>query len=675
VIKRILTTLRVNFLGCIVWRGKGANLMVRILRIHPLVLILVLGLLNGLLYTFLVPPWQHYDEPGQFEHAWLIANRPGLPKLGDYDQTMRLEVAISMIEYKFFRGLDFFPDLNVTNGPVWIGASQLDDPHFYYILASLPMRLLSSWNITEQMYAARFISLVLYLLSIVAVFGLMRELAPTGHPLRWMVPISMVLLPGYTDLMTAINNDVGATMLFSLFLWGSVRMIHLGFSLRRLLWVVSTAILCYLTKSTVLLALPLMGLVLLLSIFRSRWCWVPWALLITAISVTLVSILSWGDSSLWIRSSNELQEIPTRGLSAQAPLGRYALQMEIASIESPSQIFQILPTDQMISLRGKTVTLGAWIWATQPINIANALSFYDGRSFFLRTVQIGTAPQFFALTATVAPDALGAVVYLIPLGQEGQPNNLTVFYDGLILVEDARPLDVLPQFDDPMAKQGNWGGQVFHNILRNASVENAGLGVKPWVLEFYNKHPLAIPSPTLILSALLDWRGASWYFQAVGQTLLRTFWAKFGWGHVPLNLPFTSRPYSLLALLTLAGLGGSLIVLWRRRFVLPWGALLFLGIALAVVWGQTILRGFNSLIDYKYLFSIPVARYAYPAIIPTLLVLNAGWLEILRLLGKWFRIAPKVQLVAYFLFFVALDVISLISIAHFYYYGGWVINR
>jgi hypothetical protein len=673
VIKRILTILHEDFLRRMAWCGKGANLIICISQIHPLVLILVLGLLNGLLYTFLVPPWEHYDEPTQFEHAWLIANRSGLPKSGDSDGAMRLEVAISMVEHKFFRGRDFFPDLYVKNEPVWIGVSQLDDPHFYYLLVSLPLRLLSSWSVTWQLYAARFVSLGLYLLNIVIAWEVMRELIPTGHPLSWMVPVSMALLPGYTDLMTAVNNDVGATMLFSLFLWGGIRMIRRGFSFPRFLWAVSAASLCYLTKNTVFLALPLLGLVLFFSLFRVRWRWVLWALLITAISVILVSTLSWGDASFWVRSPNDFQEIPTRGLSAHAPLGRYVLQMEVVSIESPGNIFQLLPPNQVISLRGKTVTLGAWIWATQPITIdVNALTFYDGRNFFSRAVQIGTTPQFFALTATLAPDAYRAQVILVPHVQERQPNNLTVFYDGLILVEGERPLDMLPQFDDPMARQGTWGGKAFHNILRNASVENDGPSVKPWILEFINKRSLNIPSPTLILSALLDWRGTGWYFKFAGQNLLRTFWAKFSWGNVPLSLPFTSRPYFLLTLFTLAGLGGSLIVLWRQRFTLPWRALLFLGIALVGVWGQTILRGIGSLIDP--VLSTPAARYTYPAIIPTLLVLNAGWLEILRLLGKWFRIAPKIQLAVYFLFFVALDVFSLISIANFYYYGGWKVK-
>ncbi len=459
--------------------------MIRILRMHQLKLILALGLLHGLLYVFLVPPWQHYDEPTHFEYAWLLANHSGLPKPGDYDQTMRRAVAVSMVDHNFFRGMTFLPDLNVQNEPIWIGLSQLGDPPLYYLLASLPLRLLTSSDVTRQLYAGRLVSLGLYLVSILAAWGVMKELVPEGNPLRWMVPVSMVLLPGYTDLMTAMNNDVGAIMLFSLFLWGSVRMIRRGFSILRLLWVGSTAVLCYLTKNTVILALPLLGLALLFSLFRSRWRWVPWATLAAAVLVILFSAFLWGDALFWMHSSNTLQENPLRGLSADAPLGKYVLQSEIAPNGPSPEIFQLVPTNQVNRLKGKTVTLGGWIWASQPLTM-NAFTLFDGKSYYSQQFQVGTSPMFVALSVTLAPDANRAWVSLSPAIQAGQ-EKLTVFYDGLVLVEGAYPLETAPQFDDSAAQKGVWGGQAFTNLLRNASGEAAGPGFRPWVQKIGQK--------------------------------------------------------------------------------------------------------------------------------------------------------------------------------------------
>jgi hypothetical protein len=620
----------------------------------------MVGLLHGLLYVFLVPPWQHYDEPGHFEYAWLLANRPGLPQPGEYDQTMRRAVATSMIEHDFFRDLGFLPDLQVQNEPIWIGISQVDDPPFYYLLVSLPLRLMSSWDMTWQLYVGRLVSLSLFLTSIIAAWGIMKELVPAGHALRWMVPISMALLPGYTDLMTAVNNDVGATILFSLFLWGSVRMIRHGFSLRHFLWVISAAILCYWTKNTVILALPLLGLVMLVSLFRDQWQWVPWVLLISGIPVILMTAFSWGDALLWIRSPNFLQTNPTRLFSAQSPLGRYVMRMEIAPNEPLPEIFQLLPEDQIKLLRGETVTLGAWVWATQPLTV-NAFTLYDGQQSFSRAIQIDRSPAFFALSAVIAADASHARVTLAP-GNPGSLEANTIFYDGLVLVEGARPLDAIPQFDDPTAQQGIWGGQAFSNLLRNASGEVAGPSIQPWPVES-RPELLIYSSPELVLGSFLDWRGAGWYYQETAQNLLQTFWAKFGWGHIPLRLPFTSRPYLLLATLTMAGLGGAGMAVWRWRFALTWNVFLFLAIALVGVWGQTFVRGIHSLI---YSIFIPSARYTYPVIVPTLLVLNVGWLEIARYLNRWMLIHPYIKYLVFFLSYLGLDLAALLSITHYY---------
>ncbi|MBK8418354.1 hypothetical protein [Candidatus Villigracilis saccharophilus] len=80
---------------------------------------------------------------------------------------------------------------------------------------------------------------------------------------------------------------------------------------------------------------------------------------------------------------------------------------------------------------------------------------------------------------------------------------------------------------------------------------------------------------------------------------------------------------------------------------------------------QTFLRGISSLIGPEIF--IPVARYAYPVIIPTMLMLNAGWLEIAYFLERWVHLSPRVKLWVYALFFLGLDLASVYSIAYYYY--------
>ena len=191
-------------------------------KVGAIYLILLAGLIHGLLYVFLLPPWQHYDEPGHFEVAWLIANKPGLLSAGEYDQGMRREVAASMVEHGFFKDLNIQPNLLDQNTPIWIGISQTDNPPIYYCIASLPLRLVPTSDIVFQLYLCRLVSLLLYLLTLLAACGAVSELTRPGNPARWLVPAMLVLLPGFTELMTAVNSDVGAVAFFSLFLWANL---------------------------------------------------------------------------------------------------------------------------------------------------------------------------------------------------------------------------------------------------------------------------------------------------------------------------------------------------------------------------------------------------------------------------------------------------------------------
>ncbi len=75
-----------------------------------LYVILILAILQGLLFLFLMPPWQHYDEPGNFEYVWLVANLDHWPKPGEYNNEMRREVLASMIEHDFYSDTSLIPD-------------------------------------------------------------------------------------------------------------------------------------------------------------------------------------------------------------------------------------------------------------------------------------------------------------------------------------------------------------------------------------------------------------------------------------------------------------------------------------------------------------------------------------------------------------------------------------
>ena len=596
---------------------------------RPVALLLFsLALLQGLLYLFIAPPWQHYDEPTHFEYAWLIANRQALPQSGDYDQAMRRDVAASMLERNFFRDLDFRPNLLAQNEPVWIGITELHHPPLYYLLAALPLRLVRHSDITFQLYVARSVSLLLYLLSILIAGQLVGELLPSGHPLGWAVPGMMALLPAYADLMTAVNNDVGATVLFSLFLWGAVRTIVRGVSFPRLLWIVITAALCVWTKNTAAVAVLLAPLALILALARGRWNHWGWIGIGAATVMALLALFSWGDAALWYRGT--VQETPTGRETESPPLGRRALALETMADEPERQVNQLLLQEDVETLRGQTVTLGAWMWADHPVQIRSPMLF-DGRRGVWQAVEVDAAPTFHAFTATVAAnaDANQARIILRPLLNREQQVTSTVYYDGLVLVAGEQPPDSLPAFDDPQGREGTWGGRPFVNFVRNGSAEAAWPWVRPWVDKALRKY--ARRSPAQFLGSVLDWQRTGWVWRASGLNLFQSFWARFGWNHVGL----ADGWYWGLGVVTVIGIVGALVTLVRQWRNSSWprkrSVVLLIASGL-LVWGNAFLRS-HPIVGKPF---IPGARYAYPVIIPTTLMLTAGLLACApRRARKW----------------------------------------
>lgn len=617
-------------------------------------LILIPALLNGLLYLLLVPPWQHYDEPTHFEYAWLIANRGTLPQPGEYDPDMRREVAASMVEHGFFHGLGFTPNLLDQEKPVWLGVSELEHPPFYYLLVAFPLKWIPHADMTFQLYVARSVSLFLYLLSIWLAGRIVAELAPAGHVLRWAVPGMMALLPAYTDLMTAVNNDVGAVVVFSLFLWGAVRMIVRGFSWPRLVWLGITAALCIWTKNTVAVAIWMVPLVVALALLqetRPGWMWL--ALVIWGI-LPLVLIVGWGDAGFWYRQTDQMR--PTREVRSEVPLGKAALALEMGPAEPGRCLIQPLLAADVEALRGKEVTIGAWVWASAPAQVRSPM-LSDGVQQVWRPLEVGTSPAFYVVTGTVTPDAEALRVILQPLLDRDTGVTATVYYDGLVLVEGDRSVDRQPVFN-PGGQEGVWGDEPFVNQLRNGSAEVSWPRIRGWVEQGLRRY-LRIPADSgPFLAALLDVRWSGWVYLPAARTLLRSFWAYFGWGQVRLASPW----YWLLDGLTLLGLGSALVYgirRWREVSSSGKASIVLLLVTGLWLWASALFRVLPYLLERLYPL-MPVARYAFPGIIPTTLGLTLGWF------GNFPRKIMKQAASACLLFLLVMDIICGLTIRQFY---------
>ncbi len=259
-------------------------------RFLPLLIAFVL--VHGLIYLSLVPPWQHYDEPTHFEYVRLIAERGRLLGRTDYSLAMRREIAASMVQFNFWAP-GTHPDL-LSLEPPDIGLNQTHHPPVYYVLAALPQLSVRSAPVEFQLYLARFVSVLLNLVVVVAAYLIAQRLFP-GEPMVHLVtPTFIALIPAYTDLMSAVNNDAGAVALFSLLLFCVVVLIQDGLTPGRLLVSLGMAALGVWIKSTSAVGVPVALVGMGLALARGRR---TYYILGASLLLILAIGLGW---SLWL---------------------------------------------------------------------------------------------------------------------------------------------------------------------------------------------------------------------------------------------------------------------------------------------------------------------------------------------------------------------------------------
>jgi hypothetical protein len=193
-------------------------------------------------------------------------------------------------------------------------------------------------------------------------------------------------------------------------------------------------------------------------------------------------------------------------------------------------------------------------------------------------------------------------------------------------------------------------------------MESAGLRLRPWADDLGARLLPDQSRPSLLLASALDRPGAGWIYRLSAERMLRTFWGLFGWAHVPY---LGHKPYRVFAAITLALVVGAAWGLLRRRRRLSVEMALLLGLALALPWAAALVRGMIYLaIPHVYL---PVARYAFPAAIPTAMLLALGGWEILRLPWRGRPAGGRLAGLAYLALLAALDVYAFASLIRYYY--------
>jgi hypothetical protein len=134
--------------------------------------------------------------------------------------------------------------------------------------------------------------------------------------------------------------------------------------------------------------------------------------------------------------------------------------------------------------------------------------------------------------------------------------------------------------------------------------------------------------PSLILNSILDWPATQIMFRQTYQYMMETFWARFGWGHVPLRWP---AAYQVLNWIFLLGLLAAIIGTIRHIRGSSWDWVILIFLSAGLIWFADLVRGVGYFTSND--LYIPPSRYAFPAIIPIAVILCFGWYEIARMIG------------------------------------------
>ncbi len=231
-----------------------------------LLLFVILGLVRGIMYAAIIPPWQGPDEPQHFEYVRLLRDRHRWVPYGDVSVPLEQEIIGSMLRHQFRPfGLGDFEaaDPPETFKEIWGKQgvdTRLGTPPLYHLIAGLPLHLPITSNVTAQLYLSRGMSILMGVLLIAVVFLIGWEAFPQSPPVFLGATIFVLFLPMFMYVTAVVNSDNLANLIVALVTYLLIVIIMRGFRFRWgaiLLLLISAGIA---TKKTTLITIPLAAL-------------------------------------------------------------------------------------------------------------------------------------------------------------------------------------------------------------------------------------------------------------------------------------------------------------------------------------------------------------------------------------------------------------------------------
>jgi Predicted membrane protein (DUF2142) len=184
----------------------------------------LVGVLAGIAWAVIVPPFHVPDEPAHFAYTQYLAEA-GEPPRGEAERRAYSQEELRVLDALRYKQVEVRPDnrpLNTARAQRQIeraldvghsrrsagGYSHANsNPPLYYALEVVPYRLTPSGNLLDRLFAMRTLSALLAGLTVLFIFLFLRELLPST-PWVWTVgALAVALQPLLGNVSGAIHSD------------------------------------------------------------------------------------------------------------------------------------------------------------------------------------------------------------------------------------------------------------------------------------------------------------------------------------------------------------------------------------------------------------------------------------------------------------------------------------
>lgn len=262
-----------------------------ILTVNLLKLLLITAFFNALSWIILIPIWQYPDEQAHF------AQVQDLAELGKVPTQLNTSYEVDLSEKIFgtdrdFSGINKFtyhPEFKFKYSNNTVGPSEnflrnipVDlrktlvkneatlNPPLYYSLAAIFYKLQYNSDLFSRVYILRFMSLVIFLLTILVAVSVGNLIFSKDKFLAISLPTLMAFMPMFVFASTGILPDVLTNLFFTYLILVSLLLIKKGLKIIYIFLIIATVLLIVFTRQQFFIAILITGPLVIIQSIKTK---------------------------------------------------------------------------------------------------------------------------------------------------------------------------------------------------------------------------------------------------------------------------------------------------------------------------------------------------------------------------------------------------------------------